>query len=192
MRLHANDEDLDTLLARCRRHDAAAWSAVMRRYQGLVYSISRKYGLADDDAGDVFSRTFERLLKNLDKIESGAVLGRWLGVTAARESLRILRTNSRHRSADTDGLSLEDLVATEEAEAEREAIAADQALRAREAMANLPERCRGLLALLYSEEDLSYAEISSRSGVPVGAIGPTRARCLDKLRDLLEVRGFFA
>jgi RNA polymerase sigma factor (sigma-70 family) len=163
----------------------------MRRFQPLVYSIPRKYGLGEDDAADIFVRTFERLLKNLDKIESGAVLGRWLGVTAARESLRTLRVNSRTRRNEVDGLTLEELIAFEETDAEREAVVADQALRAREAIAGLTDRCRSLLSDLYSEEELSYAEIAERIGVPIGAIGPTRARCLDKLRALLEARGFF-
>jgi len=179
------------LLARCRRRDATAWLALVERFQPLIYAIARRYGLNQEDAGDVYAHTLTRLLRSLDRIESGAVIGRWLGVTASRECLRILRSNSPGLFSELEGVSLDELVATEEGQAEQEAILADQALRATTALARMPERCRTLLELLYTSDGLTYAEVSERTGIPIGAIGPTRARCLEKLRALLDARGFF-
>ena len=183
--------DWDRLLNRCRQSDAEAWNRLVDSTQSLVYSIPRRYGLGADDAADVFQATYQALFKNLDRMQSGRALPKWLAVTAARESLRIKRIQSRTVGAEDLGLSLDEIVAQEETTAEGDAVAAESADDVRRAVASLQERCRELLTALYLAEETPYAEIAERLGMPIGAIGPTRARCLDKLRKILEQDGFF-
>lgn len=189
MKRVTHEGELDRLLERCKRGDAEAWSRLVDRFQALVYSVARRYGLSSDDAADVFQISFQSLYGALDRIESGLALPRWLAVTASRECLRILRTAGR--TVASEERTLDEIVADEEADAETTAIAADRARRLREGLAELADRCRDLLTLLYLHEELPYTEISSRLGMPVGAIGPTRARCLEKLKAILGRRGFF-
>jgi RNA polymerase sigma factor (sigma-70 family) len=184
---YPTDSELQRLLERSRSGDADAWSMLVAKLQGLVYSVPRRYRLDEDDAGDVFMTTFQALHRNLDRIESGRALPRWLATTAARESLRLARLKSR----TTSDVPLEEIVAEEDASAEAEAVRSDDALRVRRALTQMAARCRDLLGALYADEETPYAEIAARLGVPIGAIGPTRARCLDKLRRTLESEGFF-
>jgi len=185
------ENELERLVDRCRRGDADAWAKLVNRFQGLVYSVPRRHGLDEDDCADVFQTTFQSLLRSLDRIEAANAIPRWLAVTAARESLRMVRIANRHANPDDVGLSLDEIVASEEASAESEALEAMQTEAVREMISQMAPRCRNLLHLLYFEGDIPYAEISDRLGMPIGAIGPTRARCLEKLRQLLEEANFF-
>jgi RNA polymerase sigma factor (sigma-70 family) len=183
--------DLERLLARCRLSDSDAWSALVAAMQSVVYSVPRRYNLNADDSEDVFQITFLALYRNLDRITSAQALPRWLAVTAARESLRIARLRNTTVSSEDLGVSLDDILAEEDASAESMSIAAESAFRVRKGVSDLPARCRDLLTMLYIEEDAQYAEIAGKLKMPVGAIGPTRARCLDKLRKILGNEGFF-
>lgn len=182
-----SENDLERLLGRCRHSDGAAWRSLVTRFEPLVYSVPRRFGLDGDDAADVFGATFSSLLRSLDRIESAQALPRWLAVTAARESLRRIRAKGGDRF-----VSLDEAVAWEEATAERDAIAAERAESLHAAVEELPDRCRLLLRALYFEDEAEYAAISARLGMPLGAIGPTRARCLEKLRVLLLREGWDA
>ncbi len=181
--------ELQRLLERCKRGDTDAWDLLVRRFNGLVYSIARKYRLNNDDSSDVFQATFTALHRNLDKIEHGAALPKWLSVTASRESQRIYRISTRTESFDA--MSLDELVSREDEVAERDAIASIRGQAVRDSLLELPKRCRDLLTGLYLEESTDYASVASRLGIPMGAIGPTRARCLEKLRKNLDKVGFF-
>lgn len=190
MRHFGDGEDLERLLVRCRRGDNAAWSRLVDRFQALVYSVARRYGLPDEDAADVFQTTFQSLVRSLDRIESGQALPRWLAVTASRESLRIKRMKGRTVDFDSSGITLDEIVASEETDAEETSVAMDRGLRLREALAEVTGRCKQLLELLYMDE-APYSEISEKMTMPVGAIGPTRGRCMEKLKTVLARRGFF-
>ena len=185
------DQELSRLLERARRSDPAAWNALVERHQALVYSIPRRYGLNDDDAEDVFITTFQALHSSLDRIENAQTLPKWLAVTAARRCLHIKRLSARTVSAEDRSLNLDEIVASEDRDAEEEAITAERALGLREGLVRLGGRCQDLLNALYIEVDVSYQEISDRFRMPLGAIGPTRARCLAKLKKILEDKGFF-
>jgi RNA polymerase sigma factor (sigma-70 family) len=182
------EQGLDKLLDKCRNGDANAWSVLVDRFSALVYSVARKHGLSDDDAADVFQTTFQALHGSIDRIQAGASLPKWLSVTAARESLKIIRF--RNRTVATDTATLDDVIADEERSAEISATESVSADMLRKAVKDLPGRCSDLLQMLYFEES-SYEEIVRRTGTPIGAIGPTRARCLEKLRKILESEGFF-
>lgn len=187
--LGRRDDDLvgevTSLVRRCQRGDDKAWSALVARYQNLVYSIPRRMGLGADDADDVFQATFLALYRTLDRLEEAAAVGKWLAVTAARESLRLKRVASRERTVATEQSTLEELVADEDVRSDSIAAEAETADGLRTLILSLPDNCRNLLAMLYLEDDVPYQTIAAKLGMPVGSIGPTRARCLDKLRRLL-------
>jgi len=149
--------------------------------------------LGADDCADVFQATFLALSNSLDRIEHAVALPKWLAVTAAREALRLRRTNARAGGDRSfEELDLDTLVAKEEQSADESAAQAMDVEAIRAGLLKLPDRCRELLELIFCDEEPSYQEISGKLGIPVGAIGPTRSRCMQKLRRILAQRGFFA
>lgn len=183
------------LLLACRRGEADAWNMLVNRYQRLIYTIPRRAGLDDDQAAEVFQRTFARLLENLDRIRQPESIHAWLVTTARRETLRIIRQQSVEQSipyADYpdntlrgEAIHIDDPLPNEALERLEE----QHLLRL--TMTSMDERCRCLLTLLYSRADPpSYAEVAAVLDMPEGSLGPTRARCLEKLRRLLERAGF--
>jgi RNA polymerase sigma factor (sigma-70 family) len=158
--------------------DQAAWNELVERFQGLVWATARSFRLSRADAADVAQTTWLRLVENLDRIREPEHLGAWLATTARREALRHRRLHGRELSTDESDVfesptddPLEVALLTEER---------DTALW--RAFAQLSERCQMLLRLLVSEDEPSYDAIGAALDMPIGAIGPTRMRCLDKLR----------
>lgn len=184
-----SSDDLERLLAKCRAGDADAWQNLVDRFKSLVYSIPRRFGLTPDDASDVFQVTFQRLYTNLDRIETANGLPRWLAQTATHESL------SKKRRVTDDptvrGLTLDEVIATDERTAETEVLAAAESEALRRSVGELPARCRQLITMLYLDGEIPYLEVAEKMSMPVGSIGPTRARCLEKLRKILARNGFF-
>lgn len=185
--------DRELLLA-CRRGDEAAWEALVQRYQRLIYTIPRRAGLGEDLASDVFQEVFATLFEKLDEIENPDRLKAWLVTTARRKTWRSI---SRENRAQTFG---DDDDETGDAELSRlpdDAPLPDEVLvqleeqhQVQRAVAALDERCRELLTLLfYQAEPPPYSEIAARIGTTEGSIGPTRARCLQKLLRILEKQG---
>lgn len=179
----------------CRAGREAAWSTLVRRYQRLVYTVPRRAGLAAEAAADVFQATFARLFEHLPRIEDTSRVRAWLVTTARRETLRVLELQARvvdlaiaptGEEDNPDGVdAFDQLPATEPLP---EALLADlQDLdRLRSAVDRLEPRQRQFVELLFlQDEPLPYAEIAARLGIAEGSIGPTRARVLAKLRDLL-------
>jgi RNA polymerase sigma factor (sigma-70 family) len=161
--------------------DQAAWTELVQRFQGLVWATARAYRLSQADAADVAQTTWLRLVENLDRIREPERLGAWLATTARRECLRHIRLHAREPLTDEidafespDGEPLELALLTTER---------DTALW--RAFEQLGERCRQLLRLLVSSDEPSYEAIGAALGMPIGAIGPTRMRCLEKLRTLV-------
>ena len=182
----------ETLVLACRSGDAAAWETLIARYQRLVFSIPRRAGLDTDLSGEVFQQVFTILLERLDQIERPMYIGAWLATTARREARRVRwreRNSSLALSADEHN---DDILDT--------ALLPDEVLlrleeqhKIRTAVAALDDRCRTLLTLLfYQPEPPAYADIAVTIGATEGSVGPTRARCLQKLRRLLDAAGFFA
>ena len=185
-------DDDATLVARCRQGDSSAWQALVMRYQRLVYAIVRRMGDDEHAAADVFQTVFSRLLQHLPKLADPSRLQAWIVTTAKREALlqrrRAQRTVSMHRSGD-DGEAAPDWEPADDADGPEQQLDDLQQLHAvRLALDRMDERCRNLLGLLFSDADerVPYDEVARRLGLPVGSIGPTRARCLSKLRSLLE------
>lgn len=184
----------ESLILACRRGNADAWDVLVNRYQRLIYTIPRRAGLDEDQAAEVFQRTFVRLLENLDRIRQPESIHAWLVTTARRETLQLLREEyndgsfSPKRENRDDGPASESILDDKPLPGETlERLEEQHILRL--AMAAMDERSRDLLTLLYYHP-LSYAEIAALLQIPEGSLGPTRARCLEKLRRLLEQKGF--
>ena len=184
-------EDDASLVARCLDDDASAWAVLVQRYQRLVYAVVRRMGLDEHAAADVFQTVFERLVKHLPRIADPSRLQAWIVTTTKRESLlqrqRGQRTVSMTR-VDESGDEASEWDLADESPIAEEALADLQQLnQLRGAMERLDARCRDLLLLLFRDDDdkLPYDEVARRMGTTVGSIGPTRSRCLDKLRQFV-------
>jgi RNA polymerase sigma factor (sigma-70 family) len=175
--------DWELILA-CRRGDSAAWEQLVDRYERLVYSIPLNWGLSRDDAADVAQHCFIALMDALDAFTPDVRLGGWLATVARRQTWRAHEAGKRTVSAERDDALPPALLAdTSDGDARK---AREQVEWLHGGLANLDERCRGLLLALYFDADQpAYAEVAARLGMPVGSIGPTRARCLARLRELL-------
>jgi RNA polymerase sigma factor (sigma-70 family) len=167
--------------------DQAAWNALVDRFSGLLWATARAHRLSQSDSAEVVQTTWLRLIEHLDRIRDRERLGAWLATTARRECLRLIRHGTREFAAsdvaDLDGRS-DTPVGVAILTAER-----DDALW--KAFSSLGERCQALLRLLMADEPPSYEEVSAALGMPIGAIGPTRQRCLERLRrdpSLAELR----
>lgn len=174
------------LLHACRQGDGDAWRVLVERYQRLVYGIPRKIGLDEQACDDVFQHVFVQLLEHLDRIQNPERLGVWIVTTTKHEAWRVARLARRGTSLPDDEHSEEPLVDENPLPDEIAAQLLEQNA-VRMALQAQDERCRKLLlALYYSARPPSYAELAASVGVPEGSIGPTRARCLEKMRRLLE------
>jgi RNA polymerase sigma factor (sigma-70 family) len=189
MRLPFDTESLERLLIRCQRGDEDAWSRLIEETSDLVWSVARRQGMKEDDAADVFQGTYLALYGSLASLRSGQALPKWLGVTAARECHRVRLRTSRMASVDPEPI-LDGIPDTGSSAAETYQADVD-AFLTRRALVELGGRCRDLLQMLYFQESADYVEIAQAIGMPVGSIGPTRARCLAKLKKILEKEGFF-
>lgn len=157
--------------------ERAAWDALVERFGQMVWSVARGFRLDDATAKDVTQTVWLRLIENIDSIHDPERLPGWLVTTCRREALRVAK--SRERDVPTDFAfdiedptpSLEDVLIGDE---ENRVVVA--------AFSNLDETCRELLRLMTVEPALSYEEMAEITGRPIGSLGPTRARCLDKLK----------
>jgi RNA polymerase sigma factor (sigma-70 family) len=176
-----DDSVVIDLVTRARHGDKRAWDVLIMRYAPLVWSICRRYRLGDADAEDVGQSVWLRLVDQLDKIRDPAALPGWLATVTRRECLRVLRAvpgplTARH-SPDAETIPDE-----QAGTAEQELLAAERHTALRAAFSDLPPSDRRLIRLLIQDPPVSYTEISAQLGIPIGSIGPTRRRCLDKLR----------
>jgi RNA polymerase sigma factor (sigma-70 family) len=177
----------EELVLACRQGDAAAWEMLVNRYQRLVYSIPRRAGLGEDMAADVFQQVFATLVERLDQIEQPERIGAWLVTTARRESWRVGRRERLSRPSLDDESETTELVDGSDLPDEV-ALRLEAQHTIRVAVEALDERCRVLIQMLFYRPDPPpYADIAARLGASEGSIGPTRARCLQKLRQLLQM-----
>ncbi|MBP8291753.1 MAG: sigma-70 family RNA polymerase sigma factor [Caldilineaceae bacterium] len=191
-----DDERNDgALLVACRRGDATAWESLVNRYQRLIYAIPRRAGLDDDQCADVFQRTFALLVEHLDRIDQPDRVRAWLVTTARREAQRTrqraARTQPFPTAEDEEATGAETALPDPAPLPDAAILQLEEQHLVRTALAQLDERCRQLLTLLfYRAEPATYDEITTTVGMAAGSIGPTRARCLQKLGRLLKESGF--
>ena len=179
---------LTRLVAAAAAGDAAAWEEIVERFSGLVWATARAHRLARDDAADVAQTTWLRLVEHLDRIRDPEQLGAWLATTARRESLRLIRLRRQEQASDDVDLfeapsddALERLCSTPTAMPRSGA-------RSRSSRSAARRSC----GCSSSDAEPSYEEIAAALGMPIGSIGPTRMRCLDRLQRSPELAGLVA
>jgi RNA polymerase sigma factor (sigma-70 family) len=181
-----DNSPLADLVARAKAGDQQAWRDVIMRYANLVWSVARSFRLDHADADDVCQTTWLRLAEHLHTLREPSRLPGWLATTARRESLRVIAGRRREAPGALPDEPDPDLAA----EPETLVLIEDRDNRLWQAFSALPERCQQLLRILAMAPELSYSEVGSVLGIPVGSIGPTRGRCLESLRRRLVASDF--
>lgn len=143
--------------------------------------MAKAFDFSSADAADAVQTTWLRLVEHLPRLHSPHHVGAWLAATTRNECLRLLRRSMREMAGDLDCERQTD----EEPSPEAVVLAAERQDHLLEAFAQLPQRCQALLRVLAGQPPRSYAEVAAALGLPIGSIGPTRARCLDRLRAFL-------
>lgn len=164
--------------------DEEAWSALMERFAGLVWSVIRQYRLSSADAYDVSQTTWLRLAENIGSLREPDRVGSWLATTARRECLAVLRGSARQTPTDLSLFEVADPNRNSRVDAELLRMERDAELW--EALECLSPSNQALLRMLFADSPPRYEEIASAIGIRVGSIGPTRRRCLMKLRTQLD------
>lgn len=178
-----SDEDL---VQACRAGEKQAWDALVGRYERLVYTIPIRYGLVRGEAEEVFQNTWLALVRHIDRLEQPDRLAAWLVTTARRECWERRRGAEFLTSATAQSEDLLSNLVSGERPPDEVVERFRRHNLVRDAVAQLDERCQKLLELLYYDADSpSYGDISDHLGMPIGSIGPIRARCLKKLSKLL-------
>ena len=175
---HARRTDVTALVRRASAQDQAAWNELIDRYSGLLWSIARLHRLGPADAADVFQTTWLRLVEHSGALRQPEHVGAWLATTARRECVRLLR-RPHHRELAT-GL-FPDLESVDPSELDERLLRAERAASLWQACARLAPSDQALLRMLTLDPAPTYAEIATALNVPIGSIGPTRARCLRRL-----------
>lgn len=172
--------DIDpAALVRAAAHgDERAWNALVDRYSGLVWAIARNHRLSAADRDEVFQTTWLRLVEHAGRLQDPAKVGGWLATTARHESLRLLRRGGRQIPM---GDELPEATCPAPAPGE-ELLRSERDRALWSALSRLPARDQALLRLLSADPAPSYEEVGAALDMPVGSIGPTRARCLERLR----------
>jgi RNA polymerase sigma factor (sigma-70 family) len=176
-----DDPSVTKLVTRARNGDKQAWDAIVERYAPLIWSICRRYQLDRPGAEDVGQSVWLQLVSHLGAIRDPAALPGWLATTTRRECGRVLSAGRGPQPAERL-LDAEAIPDNRTATAEQELLAAERHAALREAFACLSPARRQLMAFLIEDPPVPYAEISAKLGIPVSSIGPTRRRCLDKMR----------
>jgi RNA polymerase sigma factor (sigma-70 family) len=159
--------------------DQGAWNAIVDRYANLVLAVCRQFRLSAADAADVSQTVWLRLVEQLHRLRDPEAVPAWLITTTRNECLRLHRSYARHPVVPLPDY---DEPAADDEAIDRELLRAEQDVALREAFAQLPSHCQQLLSTLLEDPAPSYAQVSGRLGMPMGSIGPTRARCLSNLR----------
>jgi RNA polymerase sigma factor (sigma-70 family) len=176
-------DDVADLVASARDGDQKAWAQLVDRYSSMVWAVARGHRLSHADATDVSQTVWLRLAEHLHRLREPAAVGGWLATVARNESLRLTRQSARALPTDEppEPRELPELTFPTDTELESRTVTALWS-----AFEQLNDRCRLLLRMLLADPAPAYVDISETLAMPVGSIGPTRARCLDRLRTLLE------
>ncbi|MBE1537872.1 RNA polymerase sigma factor [Actinomadura algeriensis] len=179
-------DDACELAARARDGDGAAWDRLVKEHSPLLWAVARSHGLHDADARDVVQTTWLRLVEKIDTVREDGAVRVWLVTTARRESLRVVDLHGRAfptaRPAEPSaGASVGP---SAEPAPDRVVLGRERVGRVGAALQRLPQRCRTLLRLYALAP--TYKELAAALDIPLGSVGPTRARCLDALRGLLR------
>jgi RNA polymerase sigma factor (sigma-70 family) len=174
----------EELVLACRQGVETAWETIVFKYQKLLFSIPRRAGLSHDLSGDVLQDVFKTLFEKIDFLEKPEFLRAWLITTAKYKTIHLIQRERRGKPVSIDdsdfNFSLE--IADNTLLPDDVLIQFERDSQIKNAFEAIDERCQRLLSMLYMEKTtLSYAEIAEATEIPIGSIGPTRARCLEKL-----------
>ena len=174
-------------LRRAAAGDTAGWDALVEQFGALVWSVARAHRLSAADAADVSQTTWLRLVEHLDTITQPERLGAWLATTARRECLAVIRRRSRQIPVeDSSDLAEQSL---DEPPPDAPLLAAEEQSILIIALGRLTERCQRLLRLLMIDPPPQYTDVAAALEIPIGSIGPTRARCLERLKHEVKIAG---
>ena len=171
--------DLASLVRAAGEGDEGAWGALVDRFERLVWAVARDHGLSTVDSADVSQTTWLRLAEKLTALREPERVGAWLATTARYESLELLRREARQVPVDAFGAFADRL---EAGDVEQGLLDEERDVELWRAFNRLSPPCKVLLRAMLADPTPSYAEISTALGLPMGSIGPTRNRCLDRLR----------
>jgi RNA polymerase sigma factor (sigma-70 family) len=187
MTVMRDDPSVIALVTRAANGDQDAWNEIIERYEPLVWSICARYRLRNSDIEDVGQTVWLLLVEQLGKLREPAALPGWLATTTQRECLRAL---TAARKSEDAAIKLDDASLVVDASViEQEILAAERNAALRLALRELPPPYQQLLGMLISDPPRSYAEISAALHIPIGSIGPLRARCLERLRRSAALTG---
>ncbi len=191
------DAETVALVSRCLGGDSRAWNQLIDRYSRLVHSVPVRYGLSTAEADDVGQEVFLALAQSLHTIDAPERLPAWLLTTARRITWRAVQRRKAEYPLDDEpdnpetGPANHTLLTTPSMETLLHGWQLQTSLR--DGLLKLGDRCRELITTIFLDpSEPSYDEISARLGLPKGSIGPTRNRCLQQLRSILEGLGFAA
>lgn len=193
----------DEFVAGCLRGEQAAWDGLIDRYAALMYSIPLKYGFSEADTADVFQAVCLILLEKLGSVRAPRGLAAWIITTTSRECLAVRRRQRREQSRSGGEGLLEASVELIDPQRlpEEEVLSLERQHLVRMAVGQLPDNCRRLVEAFFSDfsdpgfasaKQASYQQLADSLGMPMNSLGPTRARCLEKLRRLLRAAGYEA
>jgi RNA polymerase sigma factor (sigma-70 family) len=181
---------IPAVVEQAREGNPQAWGELVARFGVMIAATGRRYRLTPADVAELQQTTWLRLVENIHRVEQPDRVGGWLATTARRESLQLLRRASRyHTGADQILANMPD---SHLPDPDTRPIAEEREAVLRAAWERLKPRCQELLSRLVTDEPLGYKDLSSLMQMPVGSIGPTRARCLEHLRRLVEDEGVTA
>lgn len=167
--------------------DAGGLDDLVRVMTPVLWHVVRSYRLPNDVAEDVIQTAWTALVRRREAIEDVAAVGGWLTTTARREAWRVSRVESRTSPADEEEMSLR---LPRQRSAEQAAVLNDEQARLWTAVTTLDDRCQRLLRIVAFEHRPDYGRLAEQFGMPVGSIGPTRGRCLAKLKAALAAAAF--
>lgn len=169
-----------------RAGEQAGLDDLVRSLTPVLWHVVRAYGLDRDSADDVVQTTWLTLVRNGGTIRDERAVLRWLTVTARREAWRVSQASRRTQATEDEVI---DAALPPSTSAEAQAVVGDEERRLWALVGQLSQRCQRLLRIVAFSERPDYAGLAASTGMPVGSIGPTRARCLTKLRGLVEDAG---
>lgn len=176
--MFARRNELDALVHRAASGEQRAWSLLVRRFDATIRSVARRHGLAEADRDEVAQRTWLALYRHIGRLRSHPAVGGWLVTTARRESLKILAAAKREVLVEEP----QPPEADDASPLEAEVLEAERRAALHRALAHVPEQERRLMRVMLREPAPTYDEISAALGIPKGSIGPTRGRCVARLR----------
>ncbi len=173
--------DVADLLAAASSGNQTAWNSLVQRYLPLVYSVTRRFNLSDTEADDVSQTVWLRLIEHLDSIKTPAALPGWIATTTRNAAISALRSTRRTQPVDPAPGGVLDR-GTHAQDVETEIMRYEQFEALRSAIDQLRPDYRQLIMLMLDDPPHSYEEIGELMGIPATSVGPTRARCLKKMR----------